>query len=327
LDDRLALTLRGAHDPARGGGRADLTLAPLVLETGKLRPSDVLPRLAPLLKSADGSLGATGELRWSGFDLTGFVDLGVRDLTLRTPAALLERVNAALRIEGPWPPRMAPGQLVSMARLDFGLELTNGLVSTGVREDGVLQIESAEWEFAGGTIRSGGTLDLTAEEQGIFLTVRDVDLAALLALVNLEGLSGTGRLDGVLPLTLGGSSIEIRDAVLAAPPEGGWIRYRPEGGATAVASAAGAAFDDLLEALRNFRYERLQLTLNGDTEGDVIVAVSLLGANPEHRDGQPYEFNLSVDGRLADLVRQSGAAYRIPAQIEQRLEKIASGAR
>ena len=85
--------------------------------------------------------------------------------------------------------------------------------------------------------------------------------------------------------------------------------------------------DDLLQALRNFRYERLRLTVNGHAEGDVVVAISLLGANPEHRDGQPYEFNLNVDGRLVDLVRQSGAVYRIPAQIEAQLGEIAAEAR
>ena len=59
----------------------------------------------------------------------------------------------------------------------------------------------------------------------------------------------------------------------------------------------------------------------------MVVALSLLGANPEHRDAQPYEFNLNVDGRLGDLVRQSGAAYRIPAQIEEQLGKIGADAR
>lgn len=327
LDGRLSLTFQGAHDPARDGGRADLALVPLVLETGKLAPKDVLPLLAPLLQGADGTVEASGEINWSGREADGFVDFGVRDLTLQTGAARIERVNAAVRVDGPWPPRIPAGQLVSMARLDFGLELTNGLVRYALRENGVLMIEAAEWEFAGGTIRSGGALDFAAEEQRITLTVRDVELAELLTLVNLEGLSGSGQLNGALPIYLRGDSIEIRNAVLEAPSSGGWIHYTPLGEAGAVAGAAGLAFGDLLEALRNFRYERLSLTVNGHAEGDVVVALSLLGANPEHRDGQPYEFNLNVDGRLADLVRQSGAAYQIPAQIEEQLGKIAGETR
>ena len=90
-----------------------------------------------------------------------------------------------------------------------------------------------------------------------------------------------------------------------------------------MASAAGIAFGDLLLALENFRYEQLRLTVDGEAQGDVVVAVSLHGAHAEHRDAQPYEFNLNVDGRLGDLVRQSNAVYQIPAEIEARLAEIA----
>ncbi|MBW2268118.1 MAG: YdbH domain-containing protein [Deltaproteobacteria bacterium] len=327
LAGRLKLDLRGSHDPATGSGRADLALAPLQLEVDGLRPQDLLPSSAPLLQAAAGNISASGELAWDADGVSGFVNVGLRELTLQTHTAVVERINAALRVEGPWPPRTAPGQLVSMARLDFGLELTNGLVDYELRRDGVLKVESAEWQFAGGTLHAQGTLDLQADEQRLLLGVRDVDLAQLLALVNLDGLTGSGSLRGEMPVVLHGETIEIRDAVLEASSEGGWIRYSPEGEATAVASAAGMAFDDLLIALQNFRYERLSLTINGEAQGEVNVALSLHGSNPEHRDGQPYEFNMNVDGQLGDMLRQSDAAYRIPLRIEERLGEIAAGAK
>ena len=59
----------------------------------------------------------------------------------------------------------------------------------------------------------------------------------------------------------------------------------------------------------------------------MTVAISLAGANPGHRDGQPYAFNLSVEGRLGDLVRKGTAAYRVPAEIEKRLEAVARSRR
>ena len=87
------------------------------------------------------------------------------------------------------------------------------------------------------------------------------------------------------------------------------------------------AFEDLLLALQNFRYERLRLTINGEAQGEVNVAVSLHGSNPEHRDAQPYEFNMNIDGQLGDMLRQSDAAYRIPTRIEQCLTELATGAK
>ena len=88
-------------------------------------------------------------------------------------------------------------------------------------------MDTAAWSFAGGTIRSAGRVDLLAEERQILLRVEDVELAELLALVNLEGLSGEGRLSGKLPLTLHADGIRIHAALLESS-EGGWLRYRPD---------------------------------------------------------------------------------------------------
>lgn len=318
---RLVLEFDGRHGWADASGRARLRLVPLRFGAGQPRPPDILPALAGWVPAASGSLEARGELSWSGAELEGFVDLGLRDLTLETGAGVVERVNAAVRIEGPWPPRVPPGQLVSMARVDFGLELTDGLVRYALEPDGVVALESARWSFAGGTVTTSGRLDLLAAERAVLLSVEDVDLAQLLELVALGGLSGSGRIGGRLPVVLRAGGIEIRDAELRAGPEGGWIRYQPAGGAAGL-GAAEPALADFLEALRDFRYERLELRVNGEAAGEVVVAVSLAGANPEHRDGQPYAFNLNVEGRLADLVRRGSASYEIPTRIEERLGEL-----
>ena len=112
------------------------------------------------------------------------------------------RLNGVVRVAGPADWRIPSGQLVSMARVDFGLELTDGLVKFGVDRAGVLSLASAEWQFAGGSVRTRGTLDLFAEEQALALEVAGVELEQLLALVNLDGLSGTGKISGRLPLRL-----------------------------------------------------------------------------------------------------------------------------
>jgi hypothetical protein len=324
---RVAVHLRGAHDLRKGRGRSELDLDPVEFQVGGLQPSDLLPELARWISSAGGTLDGHGEIRWGEGVATGHFDLGLRDLRFATPAAELEQLNAVLRVDGLWPPRVAPGQLVSMARVDFGLELTDGLVAYSVDPDGVVELESATWHFAGGVIRTGGALDLFADERHLLIAVEDVDLAELLELVNLEGLSGTGRIGGRLPLVLSDGTVEIREAVLTSAAEGGWLRYQPAPGKAALVPGVEVALDDLLAALRNFHYERLTLRVNGDAQGSVVVSLSLLGANPDHRDGQPYDFNLNVEGRLVDLVRKGSVAYAIPQQIEERLRAITEARR
>jgi hypothetical protein len=317
----LRLRAVGSHDFATSSGQADLHLDPLRLGDGGPALGDLLPRLAASLPPVSGSLEAEGELTWSRAGMDGSVDLGVRDLALRTPVARLDRINGVVRLAGPWPPSVPPGQLVSMARVDFGLELTDGLVRYGVTRDGIVEIQSAEWHFAGGTVRTRGRIDLFAQERRVELDVEDIDLRQLLELVNLEGLSGEGRLAGRLPLTLRPGHVEIRDALLESSAAGGWIRYRPRGDAAAL-GMGGQALDDLLQALRNFHYERLSLAASGDAHEALLVKVSLSGANPGYRDGQPYNLNLNIDGRLGDLIRQGSRAYQIPARIEKKLAEL-----
>jgi hypothetical protein len=334
-DDELAIvgTLRGevpgvvvrfegGLEARAGGGRLGWRLEPLRFTGERPQPGEIVPALAASVRSAVGEVDARGELTWGEGGLGGSADVALRDLTLETRAARIERVNAALHFDGPWPPRTPPDQLLSMARVDFGLELTGGLVRYALRRGGRIDLAQAEWGFAGGVVRASGRFDPFAAQQAFELTVADVDLAELLGLVHLEGLTGTGRLDGRLPLSLADGRIRIAGAELHASEAGGWIRYRPSGRPHESLGAAGAALGDFLLALRDFRYEKLSLRVDGDPQGEVKVAVSLAGANPEHRAGQPYAFNLSVEGHLADLVRKGSAAYRVPAEIERRLEAL-----
>jgi hypothetical protein len=323
----LTARFEGAHDLATGGGRLGVRVGPLRLGESGPQPGDLVPGLNAFAHSATGEVEARGELGWGAGGMKSSADLGLRDLGFESRGARFERVNAALRLEGPWPPRSPRGQLLSMARVDLGLELTNGLVHFALRRDGAIDVEQAEWSFAGGTLRSAGRFDPFAAQQQIVMTVVGVDLAALLALVNLEGLGGSGRLEGRLPLSLSAEGLRIADAEIRASDEGGVIRYRPSGRAGEALGGAGAALDDFLLALREFRYERLALRVNGDPQQEVSVGVSLAGANPQHRDGQPYSFNLNLEGRLADLLRKETAAYRIPTKIQQRLEEISRGDR
>jgi hypothetical protein len=312
-EGRVALRAQGNHDLLSACGNASLRLETVRFEPGGLRPEHLLPALAEWIHSASGELEAQGSAGWQGEEITGAVHVALRDWNVESPVARFEGVNAAVQIDGPWPASVPAGQLLSMARVDFGLELHNGLVRYGLSPDGAIDLERAEWEFAGGRIHTAGRLDPTAEEQELVLVVEDVDLAQLLSLVPLDGLSGEGRIGGRLPLVRRGDVLEIRDASLSGDAAGGWLRY---------AAAGGIA---TLSAFENLRWESLELAMNGDTQGIVEIRLHVRGRNPEYQSGRPVEFNMNVESELADLLRREAASYRIPAEIEKRLAEIAVG--
>jgi hypothetical protein len=68
--------------------------------------------------------------------------------------------------------------------------------------------------------------------------------------------------------------------------------------------------------------EQLELELDGDANGVMRLGLRLQGVNPEFQDGRPVHYNLNVESRPADLVRQTVAVSKIPQAIEERLQEF-----
>ena len=67
----------------------------------------------------------------------------------------------------------------------------------------------------------------------------------------------------------------------------------------AALEAGGQNVNLLLQALENFRYKDLRLTIDGRTDGEMDVGLHIAGANPDLYDGYPIEFNRNLEGALA----------------------------
>lgn len=287
-------------------------MQPFAFCPGDSELTSVLPMLQGIVSDARGSIEAKGTLDWNPEGASGRVDVALRDVSATLPLVAVEHLNMAVSLLESGTP---PGQLLSIGRISFGLELTDGEVLFQILPTGEIAIESALWKFAGGELSTAGQIDPSAEQQALVFDIRGLDLAALLELAALDGLSGTGSLEGRLPLDRNGDRIEIRDAQLHS--SGGTIRYQPEAGAASLGEA-DPQFGLLLSVLEDFHYTRLSLTINGDAAGDVIVAIRLEGSNPGYQGGAAVDFNLSIDSRLSDLISQENFVYQIPYLIEER---------
>jgi hypothetical protein len=322
---RVVLHAKGKFDAPAGSADAQLRLEPVLFAKDGLQPAQLFPELGGRVSAVSGTLEAAGSARFSGGRSQLVIDLAARDLGFETPLAQVEGVNGTLRVEGPDPISTPPKQLVSIGRIGFGLDLTNGLVAGQLRPDGVIAIDKAEWQTLGGRVHTAGSLDPKARHQPLLLEADGLDLAKVLALVDLEGLSGEGRLDGRIPIDRSAEAIEIRGGVIRARP-GARIRYQPAPGVASLEHSA-AGFDLLLGAFENLECEKLAVELDGDANGPMKVVLKVVGANPEFQGGRPIHYNLSIESRLADLLQKGTAAYRVPQEIEKRLEKFGQGAR
>jgi hypothetical protein len=322
-DRDFVIEIDGVQKLSDAAGRARLHLHAIDFNPGQLQPSSLFPILSDLLTEASGSIEMKGSVEWNADGIRGTVEVAATDVSATSELATVEHLNALIELNETGATLL--DQTVSIGRLDFGLELTDGLIRYRVKPGGIIAIKSAFWKFAGGELTTAGEIDPRAEKRETSLLVKGVDLTQLFELVNLEGLSGSGTLEGEIPIALVGDEIEIRNAALHSSGKAGVIRYRPDSGTSNIAAADGQ-FATALDVLENFHYERLEIEINGSATGTVVIQVHLAGTNPDYQDGHPVEFNLSVDARLADLLRTGMRVYQMPKKIAERLRAFAEKA-
>jgi hypothetical protein len=315
----VAIRMVGAHDLASGEGRAEVELPPVDFAPGGLQPAGLSPLLADLAADVSGRLAMDGAVRWgAGAGVPADLDLLVENLAFTSGPARFEQVNGVIALDRLVPPSTPPGQQLAVGLIDIGLPLTDGLLTFDLERD-QLAVEQLRWQFAKGQIRAAPfTIGSAAVGFSTTLTAERLSLDEIFALTQLDGLSGEGTMHGTLPITVAGAEATIEDGELVSDGPG-WVRYRP-GEAPAAFQAGGENVNLLLQALENFRYETLRLTVDGRTDAEMDVGLHISGANPELYDGYPIEFNLNLEGALANVLRSGLAGYRIPDRIRERMQ-------
>ncbi len=189
--------------------------------------------------------------------------------------------------------------------------MTNGSVRFQLHPGPSLYVESVECEWAGGKIGAEGVwLDPELEKLSLVLKANGIDLGALLALADTEGLSGAGRLSGEIPNEISTDGVVIAGGYLAASSAGGNLRYRPETPHSAFAPGSEEA-KILSLVLEDFRYDSLRLDVNLLAAETASVRAHLLGNNPELFNGRQIEFNVNLTGELYSLLEAGFKGYRV----------------
>jgi hypothetical protein len=302
---RATLHLQGSYDSARGVALAELTLPRLVLDPKKLRLTDVSPLFAAA-GDASGAIEAGAHLYWrSASGVSGDARILLDDVSLSSPRVRIDGLDGEVKVREISPPatiglqtlrarEIHPGVLFSDATLRWALEPVKD--GRGSR----LRIDRFQAEFADGRVTVDDTvLDPHAATNTIVFHLEALDLAKLFAIANLEGVGGSGRLSGAIPVAVRSGAVAMPRGELAA--KGGVLQVRSQQVASLL-SGGGQSAELLLDALRDFHYDELTVTVEKAFEGEAAVRLQLAGENPAVMNGQPFRINLNLAGNLDRLV-------------------------
>ncbi len=320
-DQPLNLGLSGKADIAKGSGSVDVKLAPIDFAVGGLQPYNLFPAARDYLDDVSGRIELEGPVRFDGGGVTSDLKLGLKNFSGKVGPVQLTNTNSVVAIDRPWPLSTKPDQVVAVELADIGLPLTNVLFRFKVSDGKTLDLKESRLEMAGGKVAlDPATLTFDAPAQNLMLRVDGVSVGKLFDTLGVAGLSGEGNVSGTVPVTIFPGGIAIPDAKLAATAPG-VLRYDKAQAPLALQSA-GESVAMALQALADFHYEKLILDLTRNLTGDVSLGLHITGRNPSFYNGYPVEFNLSIEGRLDQALKEGLAGYQVPDMIQQQLEKL-----
>jgi hypothetical protein len=179
-----------------------------------------------------------------------------------------------------------------------------------------VRIHEFAGELAGGEIAiEDARWDSAARTNAFDVRVRDVAIDRLLRDWQVEGITGTGRLSGLIPVRIGPTGLAVvagrLDSAGAGSIQVDW------GSAREMLVNAGEHVALTVNALEDFRYDSLSIGIDQPEDGALTLAIGLEGANPAVLDGYPFRFNINLSGELAPILAAVREGRRIGAELLQ----------
>lgn len=308
----LYIKLIGRHTPDSGSGMLKLAMAPLNFAPNKLQPEALSSALASL-EEVTGVVSASAQIKWSiqGIRSSGAI-VEVKNLSLTHEAGKINDLNVALNLNNLLPLSSLPQQTIKIRSIDAGIPLENLLVSYQIESTDLphIVLEKAQFSVMDGLVSlTPAVIDPSAARSNLLVHVDNIDLATFFELIQVEGLTGTGHLDGHIPIKLEGEQITISDSLLTARAPG-ILRFKSDKASQLLADA-GEEMNLLLQAIQDFHYTELSLSLDKSAKQDLIAKLSLLGKNPNVKAGQVFRLNIKLESNIDKLLTPIRQGYHL----------------
>ncbi len=300
--------------------QADVDLGPVAFVVGGLQPAHLFPAAKAYIEDFSGTVRLTGPVTWAKGKAKSDLKLGLEKFSGTAGPVQFVNMNGVITIDEPWPVSTAPGQEIAIEQILAGLPMSNALLRFEL-DAPVMRIAEGRLDMAGGRASIAPTnIDMTAAGQRMTLKIDQLSVSELFKVAGIAGLSGEGTISGQAPITLFPNGIIIDKASFSAEAPG-VLRY-DAAQAPGALSSAGDSVGLALQALSDFHYKELAVSLDRRLTGDTDLGLHISGSNPSFYNGYPVEFNLNLSGKLDEVLRKGLAGYRLPSTIQERLNDL-----
>jgi hypothetical protein len=313
------------HDFGAQGGKAALGV-PGIAFGSAMQPDDLTPLTRGVVANVSGVVQGRGEVRWNQAGVTSDGVFSSDGLALAAAFGPVTGLKREIRFSDLLGLATPPGQVATMAEVNPGVAVQNGVVNYQLLPGLKVQVEGGRWPFAGGELVLEPTLlDFSQPSERHFtFRVVGLDAARFVQQLEFKNFAASGLFDGVLPMVFtvdGGSIVGGR---LVARKSGGTLAYVGELSEAEIGSAGKLAFD----ALKSMRYSALVIELDGALDGEIISSVVFNGTNQAPVDitgtsfaprltGLPFKFNIRVQAPFRGLLNTARSFTNVSASFLQ----------
>jgi len=310
------------HRLSTGNGQAVLDVPGLTFNEG-LQPEELTRLTEGVIALVVGTVRGRGEISWTGEGaVTSTGDFSTAGMDLAAPFGPVTGLTTSVHFTDLLGMVSAPHQTASVATINPGILVENGVIRYQLLPDQLVKVERGEWPFMGGRLILRETVLNFARPTPKRLTFEVVgfDAKQFIDSLGFQGIEITGTFDGVLPMIFDENGGRIVGGRLDSRPPGGEFNYT--GTAPKAGMAVGLAFD----LLSNMKYQSMIIRLDGDLAGEFATRFTINDVSLGNKGGfvagivrgafkkVPLRVNLNIHGPFRALI-QMAKGFKDPTAV------------
>ncbi len=317
-----------AHDLATGRGDAVLDV-PGIAFGDAFQPNELTRLTFGVIADVKGSVSGRGKIAWSPEGVTSTGVFRTAGTDLAAAFGPVTGLSGEIRFTDLLGLVSAPGQVATIAEVNPGIAVTDGVVRYRLIEGQRIQIEGGRWPLGGGEMILEPTILDFAEDRERRMTfrVKGVDGGLFLQQFAFDNLNASGTFDGVLPMIFDANGGRI---------EGGKLQSRGAGNLSYVGEVSkedvGFWGNLAFQALKSMNYRGLTIEMDGPIAGEMVTAIRFSGVSQgtgtysnfliRRLARLPFVFNVRIKAPFRQLIDSVQNYYDPKRLIERNLPAL-----
>jgi hypothetical protein len=310
-----------AHNLTTGDGNAVLDV-PGITFGNSLQPEELTRLTEGVIALVNGRINGQGRIAWNGDgEVTSTGEFTTQGMDLAAAFGPVTGMSGTIRFTDLLGLQTGPGQVLTLASVNPGIFVENGVIHYQLLPDELVKIERGDWPFMGGQLILHETILNFGRPSPKRLTFEVVGLDArtFIDSMGFAELGATGTFDGVLPMIFDDEGGRIVGGRLDSREGGGTLAYNGVVNKANLGTMGGFAFD----ALRDLKFHSMIIRLDGYLDGEFATRMTIKGVGLGNTSTQrlirsinriPFNFNVTIKGPFRALIA-TAKSFRDPTTV------------